>query len=384
MARSLSRFVARVASAVMQARQSRTLAAVALLLLVAFAPLALAQTDTPPPTPAAAPPKHKKKKKAKPAASASASASVEEAPPPAPPPEPAPSVAPSASAPPAPSAVPSLPDTPPSGEGTTNTTEDPNKRYIFVGLRYRGTIIPQFLESLFIDEGATIYSNTIGAEIDIRKGGQSMIPWIQYTDYNTGDILFLQKGQDATDPAFYSVANSSLKSIYVGIDELWSTPVANHLDFEYGFGVGIGYIFGDLQNDWVYANQNGPLVSSTPVRLPSGQTTTHLSECPSQNGQRGCQTGDHQNASIAKVGGYAEPNWFGGGAVPVLFPHIAIPQLSLRYKPIKQLETRVSIGFSLTGFWFGISANYGLEHKEESSSATSHTSSFGPMVRDTL
>jgi hypothetical protein len=28
---------------------------------------------------------------------------------------------------------------------------------------------------------------------------------------------------------------------------------------------------------------------------------------------------------------------------------------------MKQLETRLGVGFSLTGFWFGLSANYGLE-----------------------
>jgi hypothetical protein len=380
MARSPSPFVARAGSAISQPRQRRTAAAVAMLLVLAIAPLALAQTDTSP-TPAAAPAKHKKKK-AKPAASASASASATEdaTPPPAPaptpePPAPEPSASASASAAPAVSAAASLPDTPSFEVDNTNTTEDPNKRYIFVGLRYRGTIVPQFLESLFVNEGATIYSNTIGAEIDIRKGGQSMIPWIQYTDYNTGDMLFLQKGQDPNDAAFYSVVNSSLKSIYVGIDELWSTPIANHLDFEYGFGVGVGFIFGGLQNDWVYQSANGPFTASNGLRL---------AECPSQNGQRGCQTADHQNATVAKVGGYAEPNWFNGGAVPVFLPHIAIPQLSLRYKPITQLETRLSIGFSLTGFWFGLSADYGLEHADEASSAATHKSSFGPTVRDTL
>ena len=46
-------------------------------------------------------------------------------------------------------------------------------------------------------------------------------------------------------------------------------------------------------------------------------------------------------------------------------PHIAIPQVSLRYKPIRQLETRLSLGFSLTGFWFGLSADYGLEKNDQ-------------------
>ncbi|HXX67698.1 MAG TPA: hypothetical protein VEK07_10975 [Polyangiaceae bacterium] len=263
----------------------------------------------------------------------------------------------------------------------TNTTEDPNKRYLFAGVRYRGTIIPAFIEHIFVDEGKTIYSNTVGAELDIRKGGQSMIPWIQYTDYNTGDILFHQKGQPTDDAAFYSDVNSSLKAIYIGIDEQWSVPLANHVDFEFGFGVGLGYIFGKLYNDWVYQTTNGPLVASNGDRF---------TECPSTtppltnavNGSRGCGIGDHVNATIAKVAGYVEPNWFNGGSVPVIFPHVAVPQLSLRYKPIKQLETRLSLGFSLTGFWFGVSADYGFEKKEEPSASPHGTREGEP--RDTL
>ena len=64
-------------------------------------------------------------------------------------------------------------------------------------------------------------------------------------------------------------------------------------------------------------------------------------------------------------GGYEEPNWFGGGSIPVVFPHIAIPQFSLRYKPIPEMEARLSLGFSITGFWFGLSADYGQPQPKE-------------------
>jgi hypothetical protein len=254
----------------------------------------------------------------------------------------------------------------------TNTREDPNIRYYFVGARYRGTIIPQFFENLFVDEGGTVYSNTVGIELDMRKQGQSMIPWFQYVDYSMGDTLFHQKGQ-STIPGNYSVVQSDLKAIYLGLDELWSMPIdeSHHWDFEFGFGVGIGIVFGDLHNNWVYEDdQNGSLHAST------GRS---YAKCNSENSGMlppippnppgtgtGCAKSDHQNASIAKVGNYVEPNWFNGGSVPVLFPHIAFPQFSVRYKPMKQMEARLSLGFSITGFWFGVSADYGLEKPEDS------------------
>ena len=55
--------------------------------------------------------------------------------------------------------------------------------------------------------------------------------------------------------------------------------------------------------------------------------------------------------------------------MPVLFPHRHFPQLGLRYKPIKQFEARLGLGFSLTGFWFGLSGDYGLEKQPDSERA---------------
>ena len=334
------------------------------LLTFAVAPLALAQSAT-----------KAKKKGAKPAASASASASA------AAPDEPTPSATPSAepAAAPAESAPPDVSAAPPSvadaevADEITNTIETPGKTYRFIGLRYRGTIIPSFLEHLFVNDGGTVYSNTFGAEIDFRTDGKSTIVWLQYTEYGFGNTLFFQKGQDDA-PNNYSIVNSSLKGIYAGLDEVWSTPIANHFDFEYGFGLGLGVIFGNLYNDWVFG-ADPTVTASTPGAI-QGSNGSFYAPCNSTNDgpllhqgtganqvtlpYSSCSPLAHSNAQVSKVGNYVEPNWFNGGAVPVIFPHVA-GQLGFRYKPIKQLETRFSLGISLTGFWFGISADYGLE-----------------------
>jgi hypothetical protein len=266
-------------------------------------------------------------------------------------------------------------------EPSTYVREKKGERYYFPGLRYRVTVIPQFLVNLFVNQGATFVSHSIGAELDLRKDDQSTIPWISYTTFGFGDTLFEQKNGDAPagQASNWSVVNSGLSALFLGLDELWSTKLdeEGHFAFEYGFGVGIGFVFGSLQNNWVYETVTtgpnaGTLVSS------DGR---HFAECASQapgpgllpnmtaNGSTdGCATGAHKNATIAKVGGYSEPNWFNGGSIPVLFPHISFPQLGLRYKPVKEFEARLGLGFSLTGFWFGISGNYGLEKRASSGS----------------
>jgi hypothetical protein len=321
----------------------------AFLAALAYSPATLAQKP------------NKKKKGTKPAATATV-----------------PSASTSEAAPPPPAAPPSseLPTTPPvalevehPSQAATFTAETPGKTYYFVGIRYRGTVIPQFLVNLFVNEGATFYSHTIGAELDVRKGGQSTIPWLAYTSYGFGDTLFEQKGADhpPSDPNNWTVVNSSLGALFIGVDEMWSTPLdaARHFDFEYGFGVGVGFVIGSLRNDWVYPNPNGSLHSSAYGSYSECQLTNQP-QAPS------CNPSNHTGADVnhPKVGGYVEPTWLDGGMVPVIFPSIVLPQLGIRYKPVKAFEARLDVGFSLTGFWFGISADYGLEKSNENDGAT--------------
>jgi len=62
-------------------------------------------------------------------------------------------------------------------------------------------------------------------------------------------------------------------------------------------------------------------------------------------------------------GAYSEPSWAKGGSLPMIFPWIALPQFGFRYKPIKQFQTKFDFGFSTSGFFFGLSASYGIPTK---------------------
>jgi hypothetical protein len=325
--------------------KTRPLAATTLLLVFAIAPLALGQTKA----------KKPKKGDASDSASASASASAPAASAEA---EAAPSAAPSESA-----SGTAVPEPPPETNAwdSNNTFEDPKETYYFIGARYRGTVIPQFIENLFVDDGATVYSNTIGAELDMRKEGHSTIPFITYTDYSLGNTLFLQKGK-SSDSGNITMVNSSLKAIFLGLDELWSVPLepTHKVDYEFGFGLGLGIVFGSLVNNWVH-----PVGAGAPGAIKA-QDGNYYAPCQTTGDGPGCAIGDHTNATIAKVNQYQEPNWFNGGAVPNLYARISLQFLGIRYKPIKQMEMRIGAGFALTeGFWFQISGDYGLEKKKE-------------------
>lgn len=382
MARSLS-----------HSRHRHSLFATLALLIFAVAPIALASQGA----------SKAKKKGPKPAPSASASASAAD--------EPTPSAAP----PPAdttPEPAPAESTVPPEAgtasvaednvaDSITNTLEDPNKTYLFVGLRYRGTIIPAAFEHLFVSDGSTPFSNSFGGELDIRKNNHSNVIWLQYTEFTFGNTLFFQKNTD-DHPNNYSIVNSGLKGIYLGVDELWSTPIVNHLDFEGGFSVGLGVIFGNLTNDWAYlATQNTPgalKASNGNYYAPCNSANDSAGMTPSYNDS--CNQANHSGATVAKTGNYVEKNWFNGGSVPVLFPQFGL-QVGLRYKPIKQIQARATAGFNILvpGIMLGLSVDYGLEStpshedthpaalppaKEPPASEDEHKSSLEVGRRDTL
>ena len=123
-------------------------------------------------------------------------------------------------------------------KSSKNVFEKPGKTYYFIGARYRGTVIPKGFMKLFVRGGATVYSNTMGLEFDMRKDGFSIIPSLTFVEYGTQDILFLERGKPETANN-WSVVNSSLKGLYGNVDLLWSTKVHKNVDFEYGVGVGI-------------------------------------------------------------------------------------------------------------------------------------------------
>lgn len=238
----------------------------------------------------------------------------------------------------------------------TDVEELQGRSYMFVGLRYRGNVVPAFMLHLFVEEGKTIYTNLIGVEFDLRKDGFSLIPSLSYHELGTGDLLFKQK--NTTDiTGNYSLVNSGMKIVYASVDLLWSTKIHKNVEFEYGAGFGLGAVFGDLENSWVQQDPNGQLAADNGRRF---------SRCNAVGPPgSGCNRQDHQNSDVDKVNGYKEPSWFDGGSKPVLFPWIAIPQLGLRIKPIKNFVGRLGIGFALTGFWFGFNAQYGLEQKRQ-------------------
>ncbi len=258
-------------------------------------------------------------------------------------------------------------------ESITNVLEDKGKGYYFLGLNYRMNLIPAFIINLFVDQGPNLVAtSTVGLSFDYRKDHFSIIPGVNFSEYGLDPVLFLQKNKDPSSPGDWGVVHSTLKAIYVTVDLLWSVPLVKtgQVDFEFGFAVGLGGVFGDLFNTWVSDGNTGGAQYPNPVNPGTPFYQCIAAQNPAgSNG--GCLAANHSGSTVGneKVGpgaGYREPNWFdsgknGSGSVPTIFPWLELPILGLRFKPIKELEMRLQGGFSITGFFFNFAAYYGFE-----------------------
>ena len=230
-----------------------------------------------------------------------------------------------------------------------------DRTYVYVGARYRGNLLPEFMLSPFLRETGTFYLNSVGLEAEFRTNRMSIIPSLSFAEYSTGgSILVVEAGKPESVTGNWSVINSSLKSLSAQVDILWSKPVAKNLEYEFGFGAGLAVVFDTLQINWVYENANGE------YRNAGGKGYSLCQPGDDVANRRGCSRADHNNSKLSKLSGFEEPSWFNGGSKPNFLPNLSLQLAGLRFTPAPQVALRAAAGISLSGLWFGISGSYGL------------------------
>lgn len=230
--------------------------------------------------------------------------------------------------------------------------EEQGKRYNFVGLRFRDVIVPKFMINWFADGGATVNVAMFGPEFTTRKNGIEADFAVQYADYSMNPFMF--KGKSDGDEA-YEIVSSSMKMFLFSAELLYDVPIdkTGKFSFLIGGGIGFGVVFGDLNRQQAFPADNG--TSADP------DDPTKWRGCGAEAATPVTKSGaPYCDSSNKHFNGYTEPSWANGGSKPNIFPWLSLPQLSFRYKPIKQLQTRFDTGFSTSGFFFGLSAGYGL------------------------
>ncbi len=225
-------------------------------------------------------------------------------------------------------------------EAAGSPIEEPGRTYHFVGLRYRGIIIPKFMVNLFGDGGSSVYVHAFGPEFTVRKDAFEYVFSIWYAGYGMKPTPF----KASSDPeTAWEIVEANLKVLYLTADFNWSSELSPEFSLNYGMGAGFGFVFGDLIREQAHP----------PSNVPGDPYTYERCTAPGAPNPTYCGTdNDHYN-------GYKEPSWADGGSKPIIFPWLVL-QTGVRYKPHRNFAMRLDGGFGTSGFFFGLAGNYGL------------------------
>lgn len=228
---------------------------------------------------------------------------------------------------------------------STDPYEDPTEGYFFAGLFYRHIFVPSFLLELFTDDSTAASNPAFGAELTYRKDGFDIVGSLWWASYAV-EGPFRAAGDPVQDTEFI---DSNLSVLFLSASFLWSTPFNDIFALEYGVGVGLGVVLGSLNRTEAYPSDGNDAVNGyAPCDDPG---TPNVEYCDGPPVRGFCD---------GEGGHYCEEGkWSDGGDVPNVVPWLAVPQLALRIKPIRQLMIRIEGGFGL-GFFLGGALNYGF------------------------
>lgn len=209
-----------------------------------------------------------------------------------------------------------------------------------VGLRTWAFIVPSWMVGLFAnvnDAWPGAVNLAIGPEYTYRRGNLDVVVGIQYTGLQAPDGYF--RGTNEGDVATERV-KSSLWALYANALFLWNYRPNDWFEFQYGAGVGLGYVGGDLYRVQVYRNPPpaGPYTDCQGRGIPDPAYCDHANQ---------------------HYGNYTEPRAIvGNGSIPPIVPWFSLPHLALHFRPHRHIDLRLDGGFALIGFYGGGALHY--------------------------
>lgn len=211
----------------------------------------------------------------------------------------------------------------------------------WIGPFFEMAIVPSFLLNIFLAEAPTVANPAFGATIAHRDAdGFSWILGLGYTGYGF-DGPFRAKSDPELDTEYL---NSDLGFLHARGQLMWSVNISKQFAFEYGVGVELGIVLGELVRSEAYRDVNGEFQRCV------AQLT------PDPNFCEPTTTGGPTNAYDEEGAHYGVKE----ERVPPVALGLMLPALALRFTPIEQLQFKLEASFGLMQFTIGLSAAYGL------------------------
>jgi hypothetical protein len=238
-------------------------------------------------------------------------------------------------------------DTSASAEGANAGTPIEPPSWWF-GAYFQGGFVPSAMLKLFLDDAPTVGSPAFGLTATHRdKSGFSIVLGLGYAGYGFGGP-FRIKGDPEQDTEYIT---STIKLVHLRAEMLWSTElVKDTLSFEYGVGLDLAVVLGELRRSEAYRPTPGadfqPCAGALAPPTPSPAFVPYC-EPPLM------LPTDAYNAHGAQYNVVEK-------RVPPVLPIPMLPVLALRYTPTRQLAVKVDAAVSFfMQFAFGVSVAYG-------------------------
>lgn len=206
----------------------------------------------------------------------------------------------------------------------------------------QGAFVPSFMLTLFLDDAPTVSNLGFGLTATHRNAdGMSLVLGLGYASY-AFQGPFRISGDPEQDTEFL---DSTLAFLHLRGQMLWSTEIVqDKLSFEYGVGLDIGLVLGEMKRTEAYRDPQG---NWQPCSGPLAPNALYC-EAPVNLGA-GTDAYDAEGAHYGVVEKRVPPVML----IPML------PALALRYTPIPELAVKLDAAFGLMQFAVGLSAAYG-------------------------
>jgi hypothetical protein len=207
----------------------------------------------------------------------------------------------------------------------------PAERSWYFGPYFRFVFVPAFMLELFLDESPTVANYRSGPDKPTFQIG------IGYTGYGFEDP-FLAKGDPIEDTEW---VESDLALVHLTGSILWNAElVEKKLFFEYGVGLDIGVVLGEMVRTEAYIESaTGKWRKCGGVGNPA-VAIAYCEPGPVPYDEEGA----HYNVVEERVPPVA--------ALPM------VPHLTLRYDPIPEVAVKLELAYGIFQMWFGLSAYY--------------------------
>ena len=242
-------------------------------------------------------------------------------------------------------------------------TERPDTDYFFFGAIARGVIVPEFIQSIFVQTEAgqgstgTPLNMGVGAYFNYRRNGFNITAEAWYLGFGTTGYYH---GLGAADDEYERI-QSTMGAVFGSFLFGWSFDITNWLAIDLGFGLGLGGLVGDLTRDEAYRDSGTRQLRAcaSPGSPDPGYCEPGLETRDSSGRIPDNQSGGTYQ-SLGGPNNGPNPWYFGGGGVPPMFFWLDLPRVGIRIKPIHQVQIRIDGGYNLYGFNFGGSVGYGF------------------------